>query len=58
MRTETAAVIKEAFDCPDKVIVHWDGKTLTLKGNLKSNRVCVYVTGTEAEILRKLLAVP
>ena len=58
VRTETAAMIKEAFDCPDKVIVHWDGKTLTLKGNLKSNRVCVYVTGTEAEILRKLLAVP
>ena len=58
VRTDTAALIKEAFKCPGKVTVHWDGKTLTLKGNQKSNRVCVYVSGTDADILRKLLAVP
>ena len=58
VRTRTSAVIKEAFKCPNKVTVHWDGKTLTLKGNKKSNRVCVYLTGAEANTIRKLLGVP
>ena len=57
-RTVTAATIKEAFKCPDKVTVHWDGKALTLRENQKSNRVCVYVSGAGSDCSRKLLAVP
>jgi hypothetical protein len=55
VRTETASKIKEDFQCPDKVTVHWDGKTMKLKGNVKSNRVCVYLTGADAEKTMKLL---
>ena len=58
VRTKTAVKIKAAFKCPDKVTAHWDGKTLTLKGNIKSNRVCVYLTGADALHTRKLLGVP
>ena len=38
-------------------MVHWDGKLLKLKGNVKSNRVCVYVTGVNGEKVRKLLGI-
>ena len=58
VRTKTSATIKETFKCPDKCTVHWDGKGLTLKGNKKSNRVCVYLTGADAITTRKLLGVP
>ena len=58
VRTKTSATIKEKFKCPDKCTVHWDGKGLTLKGNRKSNRVCVYLTGADANTTRKLLGVP
>ena len=58
VRTETAANLKEKFKCPTMVTVHWDGKTLTLKQNIKSNRVCVYLSGVEADRTRKLLGVP
>ena len=42
----------------DKCTAHWDGKTMILRGNKKSNRVCVYLTGAEANASRKLLGVP
>ena len=58
VRTETAEKIKEVFKCPVKVSVHWDGKGMILKGNIKSNRVCVYVSGADEDCTRKLLAVP
>ena len=58
VRTETAASIKEGYKPPAKAIGHWDGKTVSLKGNTKSNRVCVYLTGADANQGRKLLAVP
>ena len=58
VRTKTSAFIKEGFQCPDKVTAHWDEKTVTLKGNEKSSRVCVYLTAADAEQTRKLLAVP
>ena len=58
IRSKTAASIKEAFVCPSKVTVHWDGKIVSLKGNIKSNRVCVYLTGVDADQDRKLLGVP
>ena len=45
--TKTSAEIKEKFKCPEKCTTHWDGKTMILKGNKKSNRVCVYLTGAE-----------
>ena len=58
VRTETAEKIKEAFKCPEKVSVHLDGKSMILKKNIKSNRVCVYVSGADEDSTRKLLAVP
>ena len=58
VRTETSAKIKEAFKCPEKVSVHWDGKGMILKKNIKSNRVCVYVSGADEDSTGKLLAVP
>ena len=50
--------IKEDFRIPDHVVVHWDGKILKIKGNILSNRVCVYITGVTEEECRKLLGVP
>ena len=58
IRSETAANIKNNFQCPPKVTVHWDGKCVNLKGNVKSNRICVYVTGADLTKSRKLLGVP
>ena len=49
VRTETAASIKEGYKPPAKATGHWDGKTVSLKGNTKSNRVCVYLTGADAK---------
>ena len=37
------------------MVVHWDGKTLTLGGNVKSARVCV---GVDEEQTRNLLGIP
>ena len=50
--------VKEDFIVPDYVVVHWDGKILKVKGNLQSNRVCVYITGVTTDNTRKLLGVP
>ena len=58
VRSKTSAKIKEDFKCPEYCTVHWDGKTLTLKRNKKTNRVCVYLTGVGADSSRKLLGVP
>ena len=57
-RLQKSKQIREEFTCPDRVVVHWDGKTLTLRGNVKSTRVCVYLSGVEAEQTRKLLGIP
>ena len=40
------------------MVVHWDGKLLKLKGNITTNRVAVYVTGVQADNVRKLLGIP
>ena len=40
------------------MVVHWDGKTLKVCGQLESKRVCVYVSGVEEEQVRKLLGIP
>ena len=58
VRSKTAASVKEEFECPSKATLHWDGKIVTLKGNKKSNRVCVYLTGSDNQQFRKLLGVP
>ena len=50
--------ILKDFKCPDKVVVHWDGKTLSLRGRIESKRVCVYLSGVEADKVRKLLGIP
>ena len=57
-RKKISKSVKENFRCPEKISIHWDGKTLKMKGNLKSNRVCVYVSGADGENVRKLLGVP
>ena len=58
VRSERAAQIKKDFKCPEKVSVHWDGKGVITKGNQKSNRICVYISGVEENRPMKLLAVP
>ena len=57
-RVRIAQKVKEDFNCPDCVSVHWDGKVLILKGKIKTNRVAVSVTGVNTERVRKLLGVP
>ena len=50
VRLQKPKEIRECFICPEKVVVHgWDGKTLTLRGNEKSTRVCVYLSGVDAD---------
>ena len=58
VRLSKADTIREEFVIPVRVIVHWDGKICKVKGNLSSNRVAVYITGTEADHVRKLLGAP
>ena len=57
-RIRIAKSVKEEFKCPDLVSLHWDGKTLTIKGKIKSNRIAVYLTGTDGQRYRKLLGIP
>ena len=57
-RLKLSATIMENFLCPDLVVVHWDGKILTVKGNKESNRVAVYVSGVDGTGFRKLLGCP
>ena len=57
-RIEKAYQMKDNFVCPDMVVLHWDGKTLKLRGNIKSNRVCVYLSGVSEESYRKLHGIP
>ena len=57
-RLSKSADIKESFEIPNRLVVHWDGKLLKLTGNIQSNRIAVYVTGVNADNVRKLLDVP
>ena len=58
IRLEKAKEIMDTYVCPDRVVVHWDGKTLTLRGHINSIRVCIYLSGVDAEKTRKLLGIP
>ena len=58
LRLEKSADILANFDCPDKVVLHWDGKTLKLKGRIESKRVCIFISGVDAAKTRKLLGIP
>ena len=58
IRLSKADTISQDFEVPVRVVVHWDGKICKVKGNLSSNRVAVYITGTEAEQVRKFLGAP
>ena len=40
-RIQRSKEINNKFICPERVVVHWDGKTLMLRGRLESKRVCV-----------------
>ena len=57
-RMKRAEKVKGEFTCPDKVVVHWDGKTLTLKGRIESKRVCIYLSGVDSDNMIKLLGIP
>ena len=57
-RLSIAIKVKEDFVCPQRVALHWDGKTCKEKGNKKSGRVCVYLSGADDNKVTKLLAVP
>ena len=57
-RVKIAKCVKDGFQKPERVVVHFDGKILKIKGNMVSNRVAVYITGVEESPVRKLLGVP
>ena len=57
-RVKKSEAIRSQFEKPEHLAVHWDGKILKVKGNKSSNRVCVYITGTDSEKRRKLLGIP
>ena len=57
-RVKIAEKVKNNFNCPERVAAHWDGKTLKVKGNLKSSRVCVYLSGADQNKVRKLIGIP
>ena len=57
-RVKKANAIKDDFVCPDKVICHWDGKTLRTRGRVKRNMVSVYISGLGRQPVRKLLDIP
>ena len=57
-RLSLAEKVKEDFVCPPRVALHWDGKTLKVKGSQKSGRVCVYLSAIDESKTKKLLAVP
>ena len=58
VRQLKADQIKISFVCLDKVVVRRDGKTLMLRGNIKLNRVCVYLSGIYEDNSCKLLGIP
>ena len=57
-RKRIAKIVRDDFKCPGLVSLHWDGKTLTVRGKIKSNRIAVYLTGTDGQKYRKLLGIP
>ena len=57
-RVRLSSSIKENFPIPDKGVAHWDGKIMKTKGDTKSNRVCVYISGVDEDGIKKLLGVP
>ena len=56
-RLKKAKEVRAEFVVPEKVVIHWDGKMLRLRGRVASNRVCVYLSGVDKE-LRQLLGIP
>ena len=57
-RLRIAEKVKTEFECPEKVSIHWDGKLLKQKGNIKTNRVAIYVSSVDTEKVRNLLSIP
>ena len=50
--------IKDNFQCPPKIVLHLDGKILTVTGSLESNRVAIYISGVDIDKFKKLLGAP
>ena len=57
-RVKLSNSIRKEFKRSDKALLHWDGKILGVKGNTKSNRVCVYISGVGDDTTKKLLGAP
>jgi len=55
-RVKRAESIKSTYNIPTFVIVHWDGKNLTLRKGVTSERCCVYISGVPGD--QKLLGIP
>ena len=53
-----ATDIKEKFEKPDHLTVHWDGKLMKMRAGITSERCCVYVSGAQENKNQKLLGVP
>lgn len=51
-REEESGIIKEKFDSTDMKVVHWDGKTYSMRGNRKDKRLAVALSNArEAKML-------
>ena len=59
-RLEKAQSIKDNFNDPEFMIVHWDGKIVKVREGKSSERCCVYISGTlpDGTVVQKLLGVP
>ena len=47
-RLSISKQVKEDYVVPDKAVAQWDGKILKMRGNIQSNRVCVYISVPES----------
>ena len=59
-RLEKAQSIKDNFNDPEFMIVHWDGKIVKVREGKSSERCCVYISGTlpDGTVVQKFLGVP
>lgn len=50
MRGECSSAVKENFECPDRVLIHWDGKILKVKTtpNWKKSTVIMLLLGSKS----------
>ena len=58
VRATKANSIKQEFQIPEHIVLHWDGKICNVKCNSNSNRVAIYISGVNTDCLKKLLGAP